>query len=292
MIHGVLLIDKPIGSSSADCVYFLRKVLKTKKIGHCGTLDPLATGVLPVCIGEATKFSSYISNQNKEYEVEISFGVQTTTGDIQGEEIYNKHFVVDEKKLHQEALSFLGEQEQIPPMFSAIKKNGKPLYYWARKGVYLKRAPRIISISSIDLLASYQHQASLRVSCSKGTYIRSLAESIGERLGTKACVSALRRTKVGEIENKNLTMLDGDSRDAYKDKLLPVDHLIKHIQAIHLNQIDAKKIINGQFVDYNGAQQEEGLIRIYTNEGVFVGIGSIDSSKKISAKRLLSNPLN
>jgi len=292
MMHGVLLIDKPTGSSSADCVYFLRKVLKTKKIGHCGTLDPLATGVLPVCIGEATKFSSYISDQNKEYEVEITFGVQTTTGDLEGEKIYNKPFMVDKEGLQQEILSFIGEQEQIPPMFSAIKKNGKPLYYWARKGVYLKRFHRRIYITSIDLLSSSQHQASLRISCSKGTYIRSLVESIGERLGTKACVSALRRTRVGEIENKSLTMLNEDLKDAYLDKLLPVDHLIKHIQPIHLSQIDAKKIINGQFVDYNGAQQEEGLIRIYTNEGVFVGIGSIDSSKKISAKRLLSNPLN
>ena len=291
-MHGILLIDKPIGSSSADCVYLLRKILKTKKIGHCGTLDPLATGVLPICIGEATKFSSYISDQNKEYEVEITFGLQTVTGDLEGEEIHNEFFMVLEEELNSEIRSFLGAQEQIPPMFSAIKKDGKPLYYWARKGVYIKRESRPIFINSIELLSSHQNKASLKVSCSKGTYIRSLVESIGKKLGTYACVSALRRTKVGNIENRNLVTLDKDLKGDYQDLILPVDHLIKHIQPIHLNQIDVKKIINGQFVDYNGAQQEEGLIRIYTNEGVFVGIGSIDSSKKISAKRLLSNPLN
>ena len=137
-MNGFLLIDKPSGISSAGCVYKLRKVLKISKIGHCGTLDPLATGILPLCIGEATKFSNYISDQFKEYEVDILFGTQTTTGDLEGEEIFKEPFRINELEFERVIKTFLGAQEQIPPMYSAIKINGNPLYYWARKGVYFK----------------------------------------------------------------------------------------------------------------------------------------------------------
>ena len=286
-MNGFLLIDKPSGISSAGCVYKLRKVLKISKIGHCGTLDPLATGVLPLCIGEATKFSNYISDQSKEYEVEILFGIQTTTGDLEGEEIFNEPFKIDELKLEKTIKRFLGTQSQVPPMYSAIKINGNPLYYWARKGVYFKRKVRQIHIDTIGILASSNNKATLRISCTKGTYIRSLVEDIGVDLSTRATVINLRRTKVGPIGEEGLVEL-GASIEEFKSKLVAADQLLNHLPSIQLNEIDAKKIRNGRPVDYNVDQDLEGLVRIYQGKSLFIGLGSIDSSNTVSAKRLLS----
>ena len=290
-MNGFLLIDKPSGISSAGCVYKLRKVLKISKIGHCGTLDPLATGVLPLCIGEATKFSNYISDQSKEYEVEILFGIQTTTGDLEGEEIFNEPFKIDELKLEKTIKKFLGTQSQVPPMYSAIKINGNPLYYWARKGVYFKRKVRQIHIDAIGILASSNTKATLRISCTKGTYVRSLVEDIGVDLSTRATVVNLRRTKVGPIGEESLVEL-GASIEEFKSKLVAADQLLNHLPGIQLNEIDAKKIRNGRTVDYNVDQDLEGLVRIYQGKSLFIGLGSIDSSSTVSAKRLLSYPTN
>lgn len=290
-MNGFLLIDKPSGISSAGCVYKLRKVLKISKIGHCGTLDPLATGVLPLCIGEATKFSNYISDQSKEYEVEILFGIQTTTGDLEGEEIFNEPFKIDELKLEKTIKNFLGTQSQIPPMYSAIKINGNPLYYWARKGVYFKRKVRQIHIDAIGILASSNTKATLRISCTKGTYVRSLVEDIGVDLSTRATVVNLRRTKVGPIGEESLVEL-GASIEEFKSKLVAADQLLNHLPSIQFNEIDAKKIRNGRTVDYNVDQDLEGLVRIYQGKSLFIGLGSIDSSSTVSAKRLLSYPTN
>jgi tRNA pseudouridine55 synthase len=290
-MNGFLLIDKPSGISSAGCVYKLRKVLKISKIGHCGTLDPLATGVLPLCIGEATKFSNYISDQSKEYEVEILFGIQTTTGDLEGEEIFNEPFKIDELKLEKTIKKFLGTQSQVPPMYSAIKINGNPLYYWARKGVYFKRKVRQIHIDAIGILASSNTKATLRISCTKGTYVRSLVEDIGVDLSTRATVVNLRRTKVGPIGEESLVEL-GASIEEFKSKLVAADQLLNHLPSIQLNEIDAKKIRNGRTVDYNVDQDLEGLVRIYQGKSLFIGLGSIDSSSTVSAKRLLSYPTN
>ena len=290
-MNGFLLIDKPSGISSAGCVYKLRKVLKISKIGHCGTLDPLATGVLPLCIGEATKFSNYISDQSKEYEVEILFGIQTTTGDLEGEEIFNEPFKIDELKLEKTIKKFLGTQSQVPPMYSAIKINGNPLYYWARKGVYFKRKVRQIHIDTIGILTSSNTKATLRISCTKGTYVRSLVEDIGVDLSTRATVVNLRRTKVGPIGEESLVEL-GASIEEFKSKLVAADQLLNHLPCIQLNEIDAKKIRNGRTVDYNADQDLEGLVRIYQGKSLFIGLGSIDSSSTVSAKRLLSYPTN
>ena len=287
-MNGFLLINKPSGISSAGCVYKLRKVLKISKIGHCGTLDPLATGVLPLCIGEATKFSNYISDQSKEYEVEILFGIQTTTGDLEGEEIFNEPFKINQLKLVKTIKNFLGTQNQVPPMFSAIKINGNPLYYWARQGVYFRRKVRQIHIDAIDILTSSNNKASLRISCTKGTYIRSLVEDIGVALSTRATVINLRRTKVGSIGEEGLVEL-GASIEEFKEKILEADTLLNHLPSIHLSEIDAKKIRNGRLVDYNTALDLEGLVRIYEGKSLFIGLGSIDSSNTVSAKRLLSS---
>ena len=289
-MNGFLLIDKPSGRTSASCVYSLRKILKIKKIGHCGTLDPLATGVLPLCIGEATKFSNYISDQSKEYEVEVLFGVQTSTGDLEGEEIYNKPFNLNEDELKVSLRKLLGVQYQVPPMYSAIKFKGKPLYTWVRKGVYFLRQSREVYISSLEILYCEGAKAKIHVACSKGTYIRTLIEDLGESLSTKAVVVALRRTRVGDVTKDDLVTIESNDIGDYKNSILPYDALLGHIPEVHLNKIDIKKIRNGQLVDYNAPQEIKGIVRIYADKGLFVGIGSIDSSNTVSAKRLLSDP--
>ncbi|HIE48564.1 MAG TPA: tRNA pseudouridine(55) synthase TruB [Gammaproteobacteria bacterium] len=289
-MNGFLLIDKPSGRSSASCVYSLRKILKIKKIGHCGTLDPLATGVLPLCIGEATKFSNYVSDQSKEYEVEILFGLQTSTGDLEGEEIYKKPFKLSKKALMKSLKKFQGAHQQVPPMFSAIKYKGKPLYAWVRKGVYFSRQSREVRIFNIELLFCQGDKAKIRVSCSKGTYIRALIEDLGEDLSTGATVIDLRRTRVGDVTKDNLVDLESVDIEECRKALVPYDTLLRHIPEIHLDKIDTKKIRNGQLVDYNARQDIKGIVRIYADKGLFVGIGSIDSSNIVSAKRLLSNP--
>jgi len=290
-MNGFLLLNKPSGISSAGCVYKLRKALKISKIGHCGTLDPLATGILPLCIGEATKFSNYISDQSKEYVVEILFGIQTTTGDMEGTCIFNKPCNISKSSLKKSINNFLGFQDQLPPMYSAIKVNGNPLYYWARKGVFFKRKIRKINIFSIDILSSSSNKATMRVSCSKGTYIRSLVEDIGVDLATQATVSSLRRTKVGSLGEKDLVELGSDV-DEYKNKIFASDELLTHLPSLHLNEIDTKKIRNGQLVDYNARQETKGTVRLYEGKSSFIGIGSIDSSNTVSAKRLLSHSSN
>ena len=287
-MNGFLLLDKPAGLSSAGCVYALRKILEFSKIGHCGTLDPLATGVLPLCIGEATKFSNYISDQSKEYCVEILFGVQTTTGDLEGEEIYNEPYKLSINDLEACIPNFLGNQDQMPPMYSAIKIEGRPLYYWARKGVFLKRKSREICINDIEILSHEENKVTLKVGCTKGTYIRSLVEDLGVSLSTKATVSCLRRTKVGLIDEARLVGLDALKED-YKQSIVSPDFLLAHLPELHLDEIDAKKIRNGQRVDYNTPQEINGIVRIYEGKGLFLGIGSVDSSNTLSPKRLLSN---
>jgi len=289
-MNGFLLIDKPSGRTSASCVYSLRKILKIKKIGHCGTLDPLATGVLPLCIGEATKFSSYISDQSKEYEVEVLFGVQTSTGDLEGEEIYNKIFNLNKSELKISLDKFVGVQQQVPPMYSAVKFNGKPLYAWVRKGVYFLRKSREVHISKLEILYCEGSKAKIRVACSKGTYIRTLVEDLGESLSTRATVINLRRTRVGDVTKENLVPFESTDIEDYKSAIVPYDSLLRHIPQIHLDKIDTKKIRNGQLVDYNAPQELKGIVRIYADNDLFVGIGSIDSSNTVSAKRLLSDP--
>lgn len=289
-MNGFLLIDKPSGRSSASCVYSLRKILKIKKIGHCGTLDPLATGVLPLCIGEATKFSNYVSDQSKEYEVEILFGLQTSTGDLEGEEIYKKPFKLSKNALMKSLKKFQGVHQQVPPMFSAIKYKGKPLYSWVRKGVYFSRQSREVRIFDTELLFCQGDKAKIRVSCSKGTYIRALIEDLGEDLSTGATVIDLRRTRVGDVTKDNLVDLESVDIEECRKALVSYDTLLQHIPEIHLDKIDTKKIRNGQLVDYNARQDIKGIVRIYADKGLFVGIGSIDSSNTVSAKRLLSNP--
>tara|TARA_B100001029_G_scaffold140552_1_gene119923 strand:- start:79 stop:948 length:870 start_codon:yes stop_codon:yes gene_type:complete len=287
-MNGFLLIDKPKGVTSSNCVYQLRKLLGIKKIGHCGTLDPLATGLLPICIGEATKFSSFMSNLDKTYEVGIRFGIATDTGDIEGEVISKTNNNFDEIKLKNILQTFVGPQTQIPPMYSALKQKGKPLYWWVRKGVFLLRKERNIIIHNIDLISFKNYQLNIKVSCTKGTYIRSLAESIGEALMTKATVISLRRLSIGNTESNQMVLMPKSKINDISSSVLPSDFLLKSLPKVILTKEDVKKVRNGQSIDYNAQLEKEGLVRIYTNKGLFMGIGEISSSNILSPKRLIA----
>ena len=287
-MNGFLLIDEPKGVTSANCVYQLRKFLGIKKIGHCGTLDPLATGLLPICLGEATKFSSFTTDLDKTYEVEIKFGIETDTGDIDGEIISKCSNNFNEIDVKSVLRQFTGSQMQTPPMFSALKIKGKPLYSWARKGVFLLRKERNIAIHQIDLLDFGYDYVRLRVSCTKGTYIRSLAESIGRALNTKAIVFSLRRVGIGEIKSGDMIDMPKGQFCDLSSSLLPSDFLLKHLSKAILDQEDAKKVRNGQSIDYNAQLEKKGLVRIYTNKSLFMGIGELHSSNKLSPRRLIA----
>ena len=292
-MNGFLLIDKPSGISSSSCVYSLRKLLNKKRIGHCGTLDPLATGVLPICIGEATKFSNYVSDQTKEYRSTIKFGIETDTGDIFGKEISRKEPVFSENDLRFALEQQIGTIEQTPPMYSALKVNGKPLYYWARRGIYLKRNPRIVVIDNIELLSfEASYRATIKVSCTKGTYIRSLVKVIGRSLGTNATVMDLRRTKVGSFSENDLYKLGKLDILSCKEAIIDCDSMLEDLPKVTLNILEVKKIRNGQQVDYNAGQEKEGIVRIYEEKGSFIGLGNIDSSMQVSPVRLLSAQVN
>ena len=287
-MNGFLLIDKPKGVTSANCVYQLRKILGIKKIGHCGTLDPLATGLLPVCIGEATKFSSFMSDLDKTYEVDISFGLETDTGDIEGEIISKSINNFSEIDLRKVLESFEGPQTQTPPMYSALKNKGKPLYWWARKGVFLFRKERNITIHKIELMEFRNKLAKLKVSCTKGTYIRSLAESVGRALFTKATVISLRRLSVGDIKAEDMVLMPKEESSDISSSILPSDFLLKHLSKAVLNEEDVKKVRNGQSIYYNAQLEKKGLVRIYTNKSLFMGIGELYSSNKLSPRRLIA----
>ena len=287
-MNGFLIIDKPKGITSAQCVYKLRSKLGTKKIGHCGTLDPIATGLLPVCIGEATKYSNYASNLDKVYEVGIEFGVETDTGDITGKIVSKTQFNGFKEKFDKSLIELEGVHDQIPPMYSAIKINGNPLYYWARKGVSLYRKPRKIEIKSIELLDQSNNTAILKVFCSKGTYIRTLVETLGRNLGYLATMTYLRRLKVGEMCLDRQTCDFNDTNESISKKILPCDAMLGQMDKIAINIEDTKKVRNGLSIDYNAPLKNKRLVRIYTDTELFVGIGEIDENSKVLPKRLLS----
>ena len=286
-MNGFLILDKPQGLTSAQCVYKLRSRLGIKKIGHCGTLDPLATGLLPICIGEATKFSNFASDQDKVYEVGIEFGIETDTGDINGNIVSKANFTGFKQDFSQFLTDLEGIQNQIPPMYSAIKINGNPLYYWARKGVYLHRMPRKVDIQKIELIDKSINTAILKVTCSKGTYIRSLIEKLGRNLNTFATVISLRRLEVGDMHLNQKSCSFEDSYQSLIDKVLPCDAMLSNLVKVKIKKEDVKKVRNGLSIDYNALLKIKGLVRIYTEKELFLGIGEV-SGNKLQPKRLIS----
>ncbi len=286
-MDGFLILDKPTGITSAQCVYKLRSVLGIKKIGHCGTLDPLATGLLPISIGEGTKFSNYLTDKDKLYEVVIKFGLETDTGDITGKIVSKSQKSYSLSSLETEVKKIEGFQDQLPPMYSALKVKGKPLYYWARRGVFLSREERKINVSEVTLIEHNNKEAKLRIACSKGTYIRGLAEDLGRRIKCYATVKSLRRLKVGHLNLDSNSCNLHDKKEEILSKINSCDSMLIDLKKIRINLEDAKKVRNGLSIDYNAQLKNKRLVRIYTETELFVGLGEI-LENKLFPKRLLA----
>lgn len=273
-VHGVLLLDKPIGWSSNDALIRAKRLLWAKKAGHTGTLDPLATGLLPLCFGEATKFSQDLLDADKTYETVVRLGQKTSTADAEGEVLSERPVSVTPEQLASAIARFVGEIDQVPPMHSALKKDGKPLYEYARAGQTVERAARRVTIRAIDVLATDLESAAptitLRVSCSKGTYIRTLGEDIGEALGCGAHLVALRRTQVGSLTLEGavtLESLDAAAEDARAAVLAPVDALLQTLPRVELDAEASRRFLHGQRLPLRLALPDADQVRVYGTRG-------------------------
>lgn len=272
-MDGIIVINKEKVYTSHDVVAKLKKKLNISKVGHTGTLDPNATGVLPILIGKGTKFSKYLINHDKIYEVELELGKKTDTADIEGKVIEEKE--VDEEYVNKNLLqvleSFIGKQEQMPPMYSAIKKNGKKLYEYARAGEKVDIEPRKIEIYKIDLNKYDKNIISFVVSCSKGTYIRSLCEDIAEKLNTLGYMKNLKRLQVGTFNIRDAVYIDDIDLKNVNEHLITLEEILRETPCINLGEKKLKLFLNGvQLTDNN----IDGLYKIYV-ANKFIGTGTI-----------------
>jgi tRNA pseudouridine55 synthase len=292
MINGLLQIDKPKAESSASYIRRLSKLEPELKIGHCGTLDPMATGILLVCLNQMTRFASYLSSSEKTYRACISFGKKTSTGDSEGEIIESKEFSFldfSSKDVENTIQKFQGKSKQKPPAFSALKYKGKSLYEYARKGIKIDKDEREIFISSIKLLSIMGNEINIEVSCSSGTYIRSLAEDIGELFNCPAYLKDLRRTRSGNFFVKNAIKLPEDR--------LPVDKIISPNDALNcFNEIQCApdivdKLRNGQFVESNFKYDSSTILRLRDSKRGFIGLVEYNEGL-LKPKRFLENFLS
>jgi tRNA pseudouridine55 synthase len=294
-IHGILLLDKPIEMTSNAALQKAKRLFGSKKAGHTGSLDPLATGMLPLCFGEATKFSQYLLESDKYYRVTAQLGMKTTTGDAEGEVIENLPVPVLTYPLFTELFQkLLGEVQQIPPMYSAIKQQGRPLYELARKGIIVERKPRTVHIYNLCLIEFQPNQVTFEVHCSKGTYIRTLVEDIGDKIGCGAYVSHLRRLAVAPYEQhkmytlNDLTQtLEQQGPESLKQFLLPVETALQKIPEIKLMPDSVYYFRMGQPVRVSQSPRE-GLVKIFTKDGKFMGLGEILDGGMITPKRLVN----
>jgi tRNA pseudouridine55 synthase len=289
-VHGVLLLDKPHGFSSNQALQKVKWLYQAQKAGHTGTLDPLATGVLPICFGEATKFAQHLTDENKTYVATVKFGVTTTTGDKEGDILQEVSCNVQPNQIEAVLPALTGEITQIPPMYSALKVDGKPLYAYAREGIELERKPRQVTIHAIRMLDSQQNIARIEVTCSKGTYIRTLAEDIGKALNVGAHLTDLRRTATATYQIAHTVTLEAlealtmEQRDAL---LLPVDTAINALPKIELHADAAYYFKQGNPVWLSG-QIPDGEIRVYTEDGLFLGVGTQLANGRIAPKRVVN----
>jgi tRNA pseudouridine55 synthase len=288
-LHGIVLLDKRLGISSNRALQEVKRIFNANKAGHTGSLDPLATGLLPICFGEATKISGMMLDDDKRYQVIIQLGIKTDTGDLEGSIIETKpvlDFTVEEIKAI--LAKFTGEIDQIPPMYSALKQNGKKLYELARDGITVERKARRITIFELTLLNTRKDSLELEVHCTKGTYIRSLAEDIGEELGCGATVKALRRIQAGQfcidlaMTLEQLRELDGEQ---LLETLIAVDTPLQTMPAVFLNGQQAAAIKFGQIFDFD--ENVRGSVRMYeTTE--FLGLGEMRLDGKLAPKKLFN----
>ena len=288
IVDGVLLLDKPTGCSSNHALQAARRAFNAAKAGHTGTLDPLASGLLPLTFGEATKFSQMLLDADKEYVATVQLGTTTTTGDAEGEVLARAPVAVDAAMLETALAAFRGPIEQLPPMYSALKRDGKPLYEYARAGIEVERTPRAVTIHALDLLAFRAGGAccDLRVRCSKGTYVRSLAIDLGAALGCGAHLSALRRTAIGAFTLDGavaLATLEAAPVATRDDWLLPADALVITFPAWACSNAEAERLLQGGQCRVHGAP---GTVRLYAGAR-FLGLGEIDAEGVLRPKRLI-----
>lgn len=289
-VNGILLLDKPLGYSSNQVLQKIKWLFQAEKAGHTGTLDPLATGLLPICLGEATKFAQYVTDADKTYIAHIRLGIQTTTGDAEGEVIASKPVNITLIEFEQACLQFLGEISQVPPMYSALKHDGKALYEYARAGVEIPRAARQVSIKNITVNSFSGCDAVISVTCSKGTYIRTLAEDIGKILDNHAHLTGLRRTQTAGYDLADAMTIEAvevlalEERDA---KLLSVDSAITILPQVTIGEDSTFYFKQGQAV-WQAGKISEGDLRVYEDGGKFIGLGKLLADGKIAPKRLVN----
>lgn len=282
-MDGIIIINKGKNYTSNDVVSIVKKITKSK-VGHTGTLDPNATGVLPLLIGNATKVSKYLINHDKEYEVVLQLGIRTETADVEGKVIEQKEVtaeMLNKDNIEEKLQQFIGKQEQIPPIYSAIKVNGKKLYEYARKGQEVELKPRQIEIYSIQLVGinEKEKQISFKVKCSKGTYIRSLCEDISKKLGTVGYMKELNRLQAGEFYIKDAVTIS-EMKEKIEagnlENIITIEEIFKNNPQIQLEQEQIEPYINGVKIN---TEKTNGVYRIYKPDGTFIGLGIIENSK-------------
>jgi tRNA pseudouridine55 synthase len=287
-IDGVLLLDKPCGMTSNAALQAARRLFRAAKAGHAGTLDPMATGLLPLCFGEATKFSSDLLEAGKIYEAEVRFGVTTATGDAEGEVLERGAVDFDRPALEAALMKFRGRITQVPPMYSALKRDGQPLYKLARQGISVEREAREVDIAELALLEYSGERCRLRVACGKGTYIRTLAEDVGRALGCGAHLAALRRVAVGGASVAQavaLDALDALPEEERNRRLLPLDAFLQDLPALRLDEAQSRRFMHGNPVAIAG--EVRGKCRVYAQGGL-LGIACVDVSGIAHPRRLVA----
>ncbi len=283
-VNGVVIIDKPKGVTSHDVVGMIRKRFNTRRVGHTGTLDPLATGVLPVCIGSATKAAGMLTAADKRYTAVLMLGKRTDTLDICGRVLEENKVGISDGQARECIAGFIGEQEQLPPMYSAIKQNGRKLYELAREGVEVEREKRRVNIYSIEITGLKLPYITIDVRCSKGTYIRSLCDDIGTRLGCGAVMTELRRTETAGFGIDEA--YTPDALDALEDinaAVRPTDGLFSHLPAIYLNEKQERSIVNGVRMTWRGGD-EGRQYRLYGADGRFLCVSEIKDTRLVLVK--------
>lgn len=292
-MDGIININKCVGITSHDVVYRLRKLLGIKKIGHTGTLDPDASGVLPMCIGRATRIAELCTAKDKEYRAVLRLGVVTDTQDISGEVLEQNEVIFDEAKIRAAAERFVGDISQIPPMYSAVKVGGKKLYELAREGVTIERKPRGVRVDSIEFLAfsPEKNETEMYVKCSKGTYIRTLCHDIGAALGCGGCMSALERTASGKFRIENsytLEEVESMYSEGNTDFLIPVDKVLEEYDSVVLAETNAKRLVHGIPPRVYGLR-DGGLYRVYDETGAFLSLARMTNGALIGEKNFFGS---
>jgi tRNA pseudouridine55 synthase len=291
-VNGLLLLDKPAGITSNQALQKVKRLLKAKKAGHTGALDPAATGMLPLCFGEATKVCAYLLEADKTYRVTARLGEATTTGDADGDITETAEVPELDRQGWEEVLEqFRGEIEQVPPMYSALRKDGKRLYELARKGQVVDREARRVRIDELKLLEIRGNRLVFRVRCSKGTYVRTLVEDIARAAGTVAHTARLHRETVGDFQAEDMLDLPGAERlaesgpEALRARLLPADTALASWPGCHIPEDAAERFCGGQAVEVSDGVPE-GLVRVYAGEERFLGVGQMGRDQKLAPRRI------